>query len=229
MPRLVSVAVPVPSLDALTYRVPEGLHLPAPGARVLVPVGTRRLTGVVMRAGEPRPAGAREVAIKALLDIFDGEPFLPPSVVALAEWVADYYICGVGEAIAAAMPPFAWVESEWRVRITADGQQRLGRRLASGPSTLRDRALALLDGGAWLPLRAVAFRLEHASAGRRGRALPVRAAIRALQADGLVEVEDVLGGQADASKSVRVAAITDDGGRAVDGGETLRPKQRAAL
>ena len=58
MPRLVSVAVPVPSLDALTYRVPEGLNVPSPGARVLVPVGTRRLTGVVTGTGEPRPAAA---------------------------------------------------------------------------------------------------------------------------------------------------------------------------
>ena len=80
-----------------------------------------------------------------------------------------------------------------------------------------------------MSLRAVAFRLEREGAARRGRALPVRAAVRALQADGLVEVEDVLGGQADASKTVRVAAVTVDGRRALDGGETLRPKQRAAL
>jgi primosomal protein N' (replication factor Y) len=229
MPRLVSVAVPVPALDALTYRVPEGLHIPAIGARVLVPVGTRRLTGVVTRAGEPRPSAAPGMGIKDLLDILDGESFLPPSVVALTEWVADYYICGVGEAVAAAMPPFAWVESEWRVRVTPDGQERLERQRPSSASTLRGRALALLDGGAWMPLRAVAFRLERAGAGRRGRGLPVRAAVRALQADGLVEVEDVLGGTADASKTVRVASITDEGRRSADGGDALRPKQRAAL
>ncbi len=228
MPRFVSVAVPVPALDALTYRVPDGLHLPAPGARVLVPVGTRRLTGIVTRVGEPPAAHGREVAVKDLLDIFDGESFLPPPVVALTEWVADYYICGVGEAVAAAMPPFAWVESEWRVRVTDAGRERLERQRASAPSTLRDRSLSLLAGGVWLPLRGVAFQLGRSGAGRRGRGLPVRAAIRALQADGLVEVEDVLGGQVDAAKTVRVAAITDEGLRAV-GGDALRPKQRAAL
>ena len=229
MPRLVSVAVPVPALDALTYRVPDGLDVPAPGARVLVPVGTRRLTGVVTRVGVTPPSASPGMAIRDLLDILDGEPFLPPAVVALTEWVADYYICGVGEAVAAAMPPFAWVESEWRVRLTAEGQQRLDRERPSAPATLRGRALALLESGTWMPLRAVAFRLERAASGRRGRGLPVRAAIRALQAEGLVEVEDVLGGQADAAKTVRMAAITEGGARALGGGEPLRPKQRAAL
>ena len=168
MPRLVSVAVPIPALDALTYRVPEGLNVPATGARVLVPVGTRRLTGVVTRVGEP-PAAGPETGMKDLLDILDGEPFLPPPVVALAEWVAEYYICGVGEAVAAAMPPFAWVESEWRVRVTPEGQDRLERQRSSSTSTLRDRALALLGGGAWMPLRALAFRLDRAGSGRRHR------------------------------------------------------------
>ena len=229
MHRLVSVAVPVPALDALTYRVPDGLSMPAVGARVLVPVGARRLTGIVTRSGEARAQGSREVALKDLLDVFDGDAFLPPPVVALTEWVAEDHICGVGDAVAAAMPPFAWVESEWRVRATPEGRQRLERQHPSGRSTLRERVLALLADGAWMTLRGVAFRLDREDSSRKGRGLPVRAAIRALQADGLVEVEDVLGGQADASKTVRVAAITDDGAQALASGETLRPKQRAAL
>ena len=61
MPRLVSVAVPVPALDALTYRVPDGLDVPAVGARVLVPLGARRLTGSFSgarpgRRAAPHPA-----------------------------------------------------------------------------------------------------------------------------------------------------------------------------
>jgi primosomal protein N' (replication factor Y) len=229
MARLVSVAVPVPALDALTYNVPDGLAMPAVGARVLVPVGARRLTGVVISSGEAVPAASREVAVKDLLDEFDGESFLPPSVVALAEWVADYYACGVGEAVAATMPPFAWVESEWRVRITEEGRRQVEQIGASSRGTLRGTILSLLSDGTWLPLRAIAYRLEHATPGRRGRVMPARAAIRALQADTLVDVEDVLGGQADASKTLRVAAITETGTRALTGADALGPKQRAAL
>src|SRR6478672_9285673 len=46
--RLIQVAVPVPQLDALTYAVPPEFPDPVPGARVLVPLGKRTLTGVVV-------------------------------------------------------------------------------------------------------------------------------------------------------------------------------------
>ena len=39
---------PVPALDALTYRLPESLDAPPVGARVLVPVGKRVMTGIVL-------------------------------------------------------------------------------------------------------------------------------------------------------------------------------------
>jgi primosomal protein N' (replication factor Y) len=127
------------------------------------------------------------------------------------------------------MPPFAWVESEWRVRITPEGILRSGKARPASRLTLRESILLLLADGAWAPLRSIAYRLEHASAGRRGRAVPARAAIRALQAEALVEVEDVLGGQADAFKTIRVAAITVQGSQALIGPDVLGPKQREAL
>ncbi len=232
MPRLVSVAVPVPALDALTYRVPEGVDVPAVGARVLVPLGARRLTGVVVSNHPPArtATGADPAVLKDLIDVLDASPFLPSSIVELGQWVGEYYACGPGEAIAAAMPPFAWVEGEWRVRITPAGEAR-ALRVGTTPSTLRESVLAGLSGGAWTPLRAIAYRLDHAS-GRRPRPAPARAVARALQADGLVEIEEVLGGRADAFKTVRVAAITPDGARALgtEGAVAgLGPKQRAAL
>jgi primosomal protein N' len=46
--RLISVAVPVPALGLLTYSIPGGVPLPPIGARVVVPVGPRTLTGVVL-------------------------------------------------------------------------------------------------------------------------------------------------------------------------------------
>ena len=103
--RLVRVAVPVPALDSLTYCLPDGLPVPVVGTRVLVPLGTRILTGCVVDrvdAGEPAAA-----AIKPVIEVLDDEPFLPPEVVRLATWVADYYACGIGSALAAAMPPMA--------------------------------------------------------------------------------------------------------------------------
>ena len=54
--RLVSVAVPVPFLDALTYTIPEHLPVPAVGARVLVEVGSRIRTGCVVGPSGQRRA-----------------------------------------------------------------------------------------------------------------------------------------------------------------------------
>ena len=51
--RHVRVAVPVPALDALTYRLPDDFPDPSRGARVLVPLGSRMLTGCVLGPADP--------------------------------------------------------------------------------------------------------------------------------------------------------------------------------
>jgi primosomal protein N' (replication factor Y) (superfamily II helicase) len=104
--RLVRVAVPVPALDALTYAVPPHFPDPPVGARVLVPLGKRLVTGCVT-ANDDGAANIDSRAIKDIADVFDDRPFLPDEIVRLASWVAGYYACGIGEAIAAAMPPRA--------------------------------------------------------------------------------------------------------------------------
>jgi primosomal protein N' (replication factor Y) len=75
--RYVSVAVPVPFLDRLTYNVPDHLELPVVGARVRVPVGSRTLTGCVVQqsadASDPE-------SVKDIVEVLDREPFLPPGV-----------------------------------------------------------------------------------------------------------------------------------------------------
>jgi primosomal protein N' (replication factor Y) (superfamily II helicase) len=103
--RLVRVAVPVPALDSLTYSLPDEHPLPVVGARVLVPLGSRVLTGCVVDRGDAEEPPAS--TIKPVIEVLDTEPYLPEDVVRLATWVADYYACGIGSALAAAMPPMA--------------------------------------------------------------------------------------------------------------------------
>ncbi|HXI29675.1 MAG TPA: primosomal protein N', partial [Vicinamibacterales bacterium] len=120
-PRLVQVAVPVPNLDLLTYAVPDGVATPPIGARVVVPLGTRIVTGIVVeneRTEHPRtknehpeprtpnPDPARD-GIKPLREVLDTAAFVPPEVVALARWTAEYYAAGVGDAIPLLLPPMA--------------------------------------------------------------------------------------------------------------------------
>ena len=100
----VRVAVPVPGLDLLTYAVPEGMIAPALGARVVVPLGSRSLTGIVIEVAQASsvPDGK---GIKPLKSVLDTDPFIPSDVVELARWTAEYYAAGPGEAITAVLPP----------------------------------------------------------------------------------------------------------------------------
>jgi len=247
--RLVRVAVPVPALDSLTYSVPEELPSPAVGARVLVPLGNRIVTGCVLggsdlesthssrpepkpspalrRAGPapPRPQraslpspgperpgrvptpvedpidrtadGGRRTAasVREIIDVLDAEPFLPPDVVRLASWVAEYYASGAGDAVAAAMPPRAGIESQRHAQITDLGHAR----------TLLERGARreLLEKLA--PGKPV--RVETLAGNGRG----AHAALLGLDRDGLVVLTRPLRGTAEAFKTSRVATLTAQG------------------
>jgi primosomal protein N' (replication factor Y) len=93
--------VPVPGLGLLSYRAAGS---PPKGARVVVPLGTRRVTGVVV---DPDAAAAPDGELRDVIDVLDDRPFLPSDIVDLALWVGDYYACGPGDALAVAMPPSA--------------------------------------------------------------------------------------------------------------------------
>jgi primosomal protein N' len=194
----VSVAVPIPAAGLLTYRVPDEWGAPAVGARVLVPVGARTLTGIVVdRADAP----AESITVKALLDVLDSGFFLPPDVVRLAQWVSEYYLSSPGEAMAAAMPPRAEVETERRVRLTDAGRAALeAGHLGRG---VRARALRLLADGKLQPIAKLARQLAEAGT-RRG----AHAIANALAADGLVQIELPLVGRSDGFRTEKVAAVT---------------------
>ena len=101
--RLVSVAVPVPALGLLTYRVPPDQAMPTPGARVVVPLGPRKLTGVAV--GQVSAADT-SFKLKDIVQVLDDGAFVPPDVVTLTQWVSEYYLAGPGAALAAALPPY---------------------------------------------------------------------------------------------------------------------------
>jgi primosomal protein N' (replication factor Y) (superfamily II helicase) len=204
---LVRVAVPVPALDALTYRVPDGFQTPMLGARVLVPVGKRVMTGIVVELN----GGDQEVpALKDLIDVLDPDAFLEPAVVTLALWVAEYYASGPGEALAAAMPPRAWIESERYAQINPDVAVAAERGI-------RREILERLSAGK--PVR-----VDALAKGRSG----VHAALLTLERDGLIVITQPLKGSADAHRSVRTVHLSPQGHDA-DATGRLGPRQTAAL
>jgi primosomal protein N' (replication factor Y) len=121
--RLISVGVPVPFLNLLTYRVPEGVALPARGARVRVPLGKRVVTGIVVDVAAALDPATPPEKIKNIGEVVDHAAFLPAPVVDLALWVADYYACGAGDALAAAMPPAQEHRTLRVASLTAQGHE----------------------------------------------------------------------------------------------------------
>ena len=144
----VHVAVPVPTLDLLTYRIPPGTPMPAVGARVVVPIGTRAVTGVVV-AIDVSASGVNVADVKAIRNVLDREPFVPADVVDLARWTAEYYGAGAGETITAVLPPKTRGEradshKSRRVAVlTAAGMDGL-----EGGTTKQRDALSLIGGSA---------------------------------------------------------------------------------
>jgi primosomal protein N' (replication factor Y) len=93
--------------------------MPHTGARVVVPVGPRTLTGVAV--GEAAAADTA-YAIKPITQVLDDRAFVPPDVVRLTEWVSEYYLAGPGATLAAALPPHgltARVDRFKTVRVVA--------------------------------------------------------------------------------------------------------------
>jgi primosomal protein N' (replication factor Y) (superfamily II helicase) len=123
--RLVSVAVPVPFLDVLTYQVPDGAAPPPRGARVVVPLGKRVVTGIVVNPAATLDAGQTPAdKIKNVIEVLDDHAFLPEPVVNLALWVAEYYACGAGDALAAAVPSTQAHKTIRIATVTAQGHDR---------------------------------------------------------------------------------------------------------
>jgi primosomal protein N' (replication factor Y) (superfamily II helicase) len=95
---LVEVALPVPLPRGFTYRSDTAIP---PGTRVRVPFGGRKLIGWVV--GDAHPP--RELKrIRDIDRVLDDEPSVPPDVLELCRWIADYYITPLGLVLRGALP-----------------------------------------------------------------------------------------------------------------------------
>lgn len=99
-----------------TFAVPEGMDL-AVGSAVAVQFGRRKIyTGIVSRLHDRRPDFKTiKYVRRSLYDV----PLLSAGQLALWEWVADYYMCSVGEVMRAALPAL--------IKPSADDEETFSR------------------------------------------------------------------------------------------------------
>jgi primosomal protein N' (replication factor Y) (superfamily II helicase) len=95
------VSLPVPLDQPFTYSLPDTLrHRVRAGSRLIVPFGTRKLTGVILRCHDDPP----EMATRDALRLIDSEPVLSAELMALGRWIAGYYCSPLGDVLRGMLP-----------------------------------------------------------------------------------------------------------------------------
>lgn len=115
----VEVVLPLPVASTFTYSLPEVMQgQVSVGSRVIVPFGKKKFyTGIV--AGFA-PVAPREYQVKEVLHVLDAHPVIRHPQMRFWEWVADYYMCSVGEVYNAAVPSGLKIESETQFELNPD-------------------------------------------------------------------------------------------------------------
>ena len=113
---LYDIILPLAIADVYTYRVSDareasyGTAMPIGngttqaliGCRVLVPLGKKSIIGIIYRKHEGElPAS---VKVRDVLQIVDETPIVTAEQLKLWEWLSSYYMCTLGEVMAAALP-----------------------------------------------------------------------------------------------------------------------------
>ena len=116
--QFVDVIVPLPVAGQFTYAVPEALAgAVCEGGRVIVPFGPKKqYTAIVTRKHTVPPEG---YTIKDILEVVDRRPVLLSGQLAFWQWIADYYLCTLGEVYKAALPTGMKEEEGYKPRMEA--------------------------------------------------------------------------------------------------------------
>ncbi|MDR3160194.1 MAG: primosomal protein N' [Spirochaetaceae bacterium] len=95
--------IPHRDREVFTYLMdPNGAA--SPGKRALAPFGRRESLGYIIAEKALLPRDVAEESLKPLRRVVDKAPVFDEGDLALARWVAGYYLCGLGEALAAMIP-----------------------------------------------------------------------------------------------------------------------------
>ncbi|HKU13966.1 MAG TPA: primosomal protein N' [Steroidobacteraceae bacterium] len=177
---ILAVAIDTPLRRTFDYRAPAGQPDLAPGQRVWVPFGRRRVVGVIVghRDRTDVPAGK----LRSVIAPVDAEPTFDPALLQLLLWSADYYRHPVGEVLAAALPAPLRSGAALREETIVWSLTELGQREALAqlkPRAVRLRAIveALVRAG------------EMTAADLQSAAESTPDALRKLEARGYVQQE----------------------------------------
>lgn len=155
MNRFADVILPLPLYRYFTYRVPESMQgVLRQGHRVVVSFGRSKFyTAIVVALHDSEP---QEYEVKEITTLLDDDPIVLRPQLKFWEWIAEYYLCSVGDVYKAALPSGLKLESETALTINNDYEEDADDRLTereailmqalSGQGRLTVHALEKLTG-----------------------------------------------------------------------------------
>jgi primosomal protein N' (replication factor Y) len=98
----IDVILPLPLKQKFTYQVgDEHVSLLEVGVRVAVPFGRSKIyAGLVDAIHNTKP----EYEVKFVIDVLDQYPIASSTHLSFWQWIADYYMCSLGEVMNSALP-----------------------------------------------------------------------------------------------------------------------------
>ncbi|HLT51032.1 MAG TPA: primosomal protein N' [Arenibacter sp.] len=107
----IDVILPIPLEKLFTYSISDaGAALLRPGMRVAVPFGKSKIyTALVIKLHRTPPIAYEA---KEIDQILDESPLVTPIQIQFWQWLAEYYMCSLGEVFRAAVPSVMLLESE---------------------------------------------------------------------------------------------------------------------
>jgi primosomal protein N' (replication factor Y) len=190
----VAVSLPIGSEGELTYHVPEAFRgRLRPGMRVLVPVGQRTTTGIVVKTRVLCDLPDR-IKVKDILDIMDEGPIFSEDLLRLWEWSKNYYLTSPGEMLSTILPSGLKRESTQVVKLgkALRGDERPGG--AEVHDTQHSLLLTSLTPAeqALLTVIAEKKRVTTKTLRRYAPTLSLGKVLRKLEALGAIELSDHL-------------------------------------
>ena len=112
------VILPLPLGKYFTYSIPMELF-PAikTGSRVIVQFGAKKYYTAVVREIH---AKTPDYETKPILEVLDPRPIIRPRQLEFWEWIANYYMCSVGDVYKAALPSGLKPESETTILLNSE-------------------------------------------------------------------------------------------------------------
>lgn len=99
MDEVYKICIPNSFRDSYDYTA-EGFN-PCIGARVWVPFRNKTKLGIVIAKGDPE---IRELTLKNIEEVIDDQPLIDENLLALCQWVANYYQSPLSEVLPLAFP-----------------------------------------------------------------------------------------------------------------------------